>query len=396
MPLGNYYLDILNKVKKNLLDISEEISVARTRVNRYREEIIEMKKQLRDKRAIKGTAFAAATAEIAAKSKEILWNNILIAAEKNQEYNHENFLSGLKRAVEDDRTIVIKFDEKNFNITSIDIDLNLTAGTLEEWANAVKEARDTLREYRGGRYIKDADVASRIWKEKIYGVDREGKSVSRRKKNKKTGKEVTIDVTEKFEGKYWFTMGLRFINMKSPAPWWELLDKGNISLGSDWGGQPYPQSESTNFVLASIGGIKYIFNNTFEERKWEIEYSLKSSISIYEKWLEEAEEFLEELEKLNMQSELEEFVANYIQGIAAKPPEQITRKFTVALDKVARRLNKLEKIQVVNISRLTTLVDQLSKGVLGSGRFRLGHDVRVRVIQIHKQMEDEIRRLRIE
>lgn len=396
MPLKDYYITRLKKLAGNLQEIQEEITESRSRLNTCIDFVRSYKKQLRDKKNFRAIAFARATEYISSTAREILWNNILEAAQINQEYNHENFLSGLKRAVEDDRTIVIKFDSETFRLTSIIIDLDLTAGTLEEWANAIKSARDTLREFRGGRYIKKANIASKIWAEKIYRVDREGKSVPRTKIDKKTGEETTIDVTEKFKGKYWLTMGFRFISTKSPAPWWKLLDQGNIPLGSDWGGQPYPQSSATNFVSKAAVGIKTAFLGNFSaEYLWQ-ESFVKSQITYYEGRVREIEEYLKELEKLNIQSELEEFVANYIQGIAVKPPEQITQKFTVALDKVARRLNKLEKIQVVNISRLTTLVDQLSKGVLGSGRFRLGHDVRVRVIQIHKQMEDEIRRLRIE
>jgi len=393
MALTDEYIARLKELKKDLTKIEGEISATEDRIRGLVRSLKYWKKLMNDPDSYyRADAFNFAIGIISGYAKDLLWRSIKNGAEETREYNDPRFLDGLKLAVEDDRTITIEYNQSDFTIKNVLIDLNLTAGTLEEWAGAISGAREMLRNARGGRYIKDTNVASKVWAEKIYKAGREGGTVYRRRRVKEEDdpnvSSVDIDVTAKYKDRYWETIALRFHKTKSPAPWWQLLDQGNVALKG--AGTPYPVNGATNFVSNTIESIKInfdtiMYNNIVGRRKsaeWNWEYDAKR--------VEEVKAYLKELNLLKDNKGLEEYVKGFIKGEPPPPPEQVTQPFDKVLERVAERLTELHKLEKADIPGLTKLIKNMVNGQFPAGKVRLGRDVRIRVKRIQNMIEAEL------
>lgn len=162
----------------------------------------------------------------------VLKRNAKKAAESSSEYSREPFPSLLEKACEDENIFKYKVNHQGWSTTiTVNIDLDESAGTLEDWGRAVVAARTA----NSWNKQKDPIKASAFWKHAIF--NKSGVVGKRGKLLKQAGNwRTTIDARLGF--------------VEKPAPFWKLLDNGNfIGIpGSDRGGLAYPKNAATHFV----------------------------------------------------------------------------------------------------------------------------------------------------
>lgn len=237
--------DILTTISNNAKDLSSQIGKWQEVINAYYKQIDDLKVFLNSSDLLV-TAWAEALEACLQEAKWILVNEVNIALESVEEYNHPIFISDLLEACVNPETLSLGYADGQY---IVNVDLNKTAGYIEQYARAVSATREILNDRKvKGPKSAPGDLASRMWFEKVYGPDRSGKSVPRRKGNPKTRLYEWIDVTENYVGKYFETMELRksFFISGQKAPWWYLLDHGNSGLKS-----VFPRSPSTGYAAPS-------------------------------------------------------------------------------------------------------------------------------------------------
>lgn len=168
-----------------------------------------------------------------------LKDEIFKAGEVSTEYGQSILLNPLMKAAEKD---------ENFNYTvvrhgwdsrlNVNVDMDRTAGTIEQWALGIKKTRELL-----GLENKEPIKASDAWRTKIW-----------------PGHSAT-------NSPYITTMEHRFQEAGALAPYWELLDKGLVPMSSDYGGTAYPPVKATNFTEKTEKEIKKLFKDSLLKRK---------------------------------------------------------------------------------------------------------------------------------
>jgi len=227
--------DVSNLISNWNLNLSNiEMFISNMQTNFSKEEV---------KRNIFVKAFNLTIQDLGKQIRPMMAQVIRYAAIQTREFNYPPYLSTLERAVAAHWNDCIAMTFKNNGIHTLAIDMS-PFGDISEWGFAVQDTRDT---YGWGKIPEPRRSA--IWKEKIYGVDREGVRITKKKANKK-GKTTTRDITEKYMGAYGFTVIDRLSRIRqNTAPFIDLIRFGNVSLGaSDRGGEPYPSFPGFDFV----------------------------------------------------------------------------------------------------------------------------------------------------
>jgi len=195
-------------------------------------------------------------------ANRILLISLMKAVMTNPEFNTILFLRGLVKAIKNPNTIILSRngDEGIF----VRINLNETAGSIEDYKNAIDKIRldimNSNYENQGpGKAwnVTSPELASRLWETMYYGPAREGRPATRRKYNFITKTYEKRDVRTEVVAKYWATMQKRLQVAGKPAPYWEIIDKGMIGMGGS--GRAYPIPKATNFVAKAVGKIKTSF-----------------------------------------------------------------------------------------------------------------------------------------
>jgi hypothetical protein len=205
------------------------------------------------------------------KPAGILNEEAMKAIEDTEEYDLPIFKNGLSEAIYDPETIKIE-RKRGFNL-GVRITLSKTAGDLGDWARAVSETRSALGVDVPGDAPGYSEFASKVWKKKIYGVDREGGGEA----DPTSGRNTVA----KYAGLYFKTINLRIGFSKAKAAWWGLLDKGNaIGLASDLDpkGTAYPKNAPTHFVQKARTKITILALNIFEKYVLELQEKIQRSI----------------------------------------------------------------------------------------------------------------------
>jgi hypothetical protein len=191
--------------------------------------------------------------------------------------------------INQDSLIYIKMDE-SFIEPIVALDLSVLGG-VELWEAVVKEVRkenawgktrgfpitDHATETYPNESTEYNDLASRMWAEKIYGVDREGKQIKKViKKKSKKGKisEVVTDTTEKYIGKYISTVMERLAFLpRDKAPYWYIIEHGNAGgvPGFEDIGTAYPTVPPSRISDRIETNIKAIFKSVFANRLERVE-----------------------------------------------------------------------------------------------------------------------------
>lgn len=216
------------------------------------------------------TAFIEAYNQTIDQAHNTLTSIAKAAAESLEEYNLPIFTEPLKIATQTRGCIVISANTENS--ISIIIDMDATAGNIEDYASAVRRVRASKANTMGWRI--DKNRASWYWRNFIYGQAREGFTI---KKKRVKGQLGRTPIRRK-EGKqlYTETISERLAAMGTLAPYWSLIDKGNASVSSlDEGGTPYPANGSTNFTTTAALKIRTVFVEAYRKSQQDISNELE-------------------------------------------------------------------------------------------------------------------------
>ena len=280
--------------------------------------------------------FQAALEKTIKRAPEILWDQIKNAATKNIEFNHEVFLKRLQ-IVKNDPNLINIVQLKNGHIKVI-FNFDQVAGSLADYGRAISKVRRQLNEE-----VSPKDMRDWFWKEKFYAPAREGSSVLRRRavkgsnrglgrgryRARKTSgdpKYEKYNVTGEQIRKYWDTISKRLDATGKIAPFWQILDQGNMSIpGTERGtGTGYPVNHKTDFTGMSKILIEAYYDTQVNNFTKEAAKTAGINVEQAKKQIAEMQEasiaFYEVLERLHTAS-LDEAV--YITSMLADRQDEI-------------------------------------------------------------------------
>jgi len=181
----------------------------------------------------------------------ILRQEVEIALKSSEEYSKTHFSRPLLAAIKNNDIIQYTVTS-DLNRVVVYIDMYTAAGELDDYISAVEEARNLV-----GYSHNDPQAASDFWK-LIY--DSANHIASGWKP--KTSNQINVS------GLYAKTMALRIANMETPAPFWYLLNYGNVNVPMGGvGGTPYPVNAPTNFLDKATNRIESLFNSEYKQEK---------------------------------------------------------------------------------------------------------------------------------
>ena len=295
-------------------------------------------------------ALLIAISNIMDQARMILSSEALEAINQTQEFDYPPLKTGLLSAIDNENTYEYSLSTRGEDTTSVvKINLDKTAGRLQDYASAVKKARTTLLSGRPKwrKFFAGPAMASHFWKEKIYRPSREGVG------------------EEKYADRYPDTIALRVGFFRSPAPWWSLLEYGNApgKMSSDRGGTPYPSFGPTGFVKKAEGRINRLIRGEFNSAKIELQTKVQKIIDkLYNKKIK----MLEYASSLSSSLQTDTFQAKVI------ATENLLKGKMVGYD--------------YNPIKLKILAGRIATGELTQGRYRIGGGARISIKLLARQV----------
>jgi hypothetical protein len=299
-------IDVFAQLDRSATELLALISKMEVRIKRQNESIASYTKYMNSS-DVRTAAFGAVLANdsIDAEARQFLITAATDALQRVPEFNHPIYSVDLLNACSDNRSITISLAENKVVVT---INLNETAGNIEEYAAAVAAARKVLDANKaesnkfGGKNITSGKLASKMWFEKIYSVDRLGKSnVPRKRYNRSTKEYEIINVADKYQGKYLETMALRksYYMSGHPAPWWYLLEHGNTKVAAfkERGGTAKPSNAGQYFVRTAKTNIENFLYGKIQIETSEIRQSCERKIAKRQTFITTLQEKLDVLQK---------------------------------------------------------------------------------------------------
>src|SRR3972149_687672 len=202
------------------------------------------------------TAFADAVNEVLPEVQKLLLKLATEAAVDTEEFADKLFTSRLEKAINVDDIYTFRANGQG-QVTTVKIDLASSAGNLEDYFNAVELLREEM-----GWGDSDPRNASLFWRaldDLAHGVTISSPIL--RKKIKR--------------GMWKETVRLRIGHYSELAPFWELIDKGNIGIGHGRGGKPHPYYGPSHFLESATVQAKVLFTAEYEKRKANLKAALE-------------------------------------------------------------------------------------------------------------------------
>lgn len=319
-------------------------------------------------------ALRYAANDVVEDGKEIFIENTRAALQVATEYDYPLFRDALFNLVKDSRLIsVTKLSEGG---GKVNINMTTVAGTLDEYLEGVKFARKVLREESKSSGMPP-EAASKVWAEKIYGVDREDRKITRLYKVKGKKRRVRKDITERYRGKYKKTIELRLSTLAGLAPFWPLIEWGNMGFTEEGGGTPYPQFEGTHFVERTRVQLQNLFDRQF---------------SIYVEQL--YYKYIDQMDRIQRLRKQISDQIGYINDLLYNPgPDTPTSKGRISRSAIAITLldeylqeqrGIREDLQIIRESKA------LQRLLTGDPTRSYVGETRVRLIELRQELEDRI------
>ena len=257
------------------------------------------------------------------QAKNVLQGSILQAVRENYEFDWPEYKAGLFKAATDNETYTIRaLGGTGWNTRYlVSIDMDDSAGRLNRWAAGVRAYRaelETKVPRKGSKKSRQSAVgASRAW--------------------------AKIFQSRGSNDKFRTTITKRLGYSGAVAPFWQLLDKGDIPMASDRGGYPTPQKTATNFVSQAEEALEGYIRNIIQSFR----NNYESLMGEYRKFLNEAQASLSNIESLIEKTSIEK----------------------IKLDRVEQELSR--ENQIVDRNKLEVAVQKIKDGLLTSGRVEL-------------------------
>lgn len=334
-------LDYTNQLEDSIDVTKEFVRKLRGGVTRLDNGIAkaqEQVKELKNERTYASQVKEGLRAGAIKLAKDTLFDATVNAIKKRQEFDLPIYRNSIFDAIENSNTYLYKSTGAGFSSKlSVDINLDKTAGRLEMWATAVKRTRKQLgvkipsKKSRKLKRQLSADRASRAW--------------------------AGIYNTRGANDTYLSTIEMRMSNAAKKGAWWQLLDKGAVSMPSDRGGYATPNNKPLNFVHGAETQVTETLTNAFaheKEKYLEIMGGFNNALG-------EAKDASNELAVLVQEISLDSKVI----GTLNRKAERIFR---------ANYITKLEKaVQLVTEGLIKTKKLQLAvKGSYRGKRFSVG------------------------
>lgn len=324
--------DIDNTISsmKSNLEVVKYLEIRLVELNQIKKDLLQSTKDY--------NPYEAALNNVKDDALSILWKEAEKALVNSEEFDLPIFRNRLERAIFNPKTLSLSVVGTRLEVF---VNLDQTAGTLSDYANAVIATRELIRnrgkkEKNRGQYMRNPQAASQIWKEKIYGAGREGKNIAPLTPNRKNRTAI-------YKQQYIWTINTRVAHFQSLAPFWRILNNGTVPLASNWGGTEYPNTKPTDFVGRTIQEIRRQFT----------EY-----VKLVKDYLAE----------INQNVKYIDSAISYIQSISKQILESPERKFV--LEQIQRILGG--KFSEANQSRLNQLLEGLISGTITQEKFSLG------------------------
>ena len=378
--MPEYDLNEIGAILDNFAGDVEKVRKAADKLAELRiyvfDKIKEIKREL-EKLKRKYEKVAGEKVEVAPKDKKygdiyleassILWGEILVAVKTNEEYDHAFFLDRLKIVVQN--ADLIKIVMVN-DYPTVEIRMNEIAGSLEDYANGVKKAREEF-----GVKARHAKT-DWFWEEKYYGQARDGKPLPETREKHKKSLE---DRRQRLINRYGETMNFRMDSVGKLAPFWELLDQGSIPMSSDRGGEPYPKGERTNFVDNARKKIQKLIKNAGGLRENEEEEEVPDSARLQENILNTENMLKDYEEQLRRISDILDEATEI--EIDTEVYEEVSSRVYKNIDRIDR--NKLEifltSLKTGDFSKSRVTADfRIDLTKRGAKRYRIGVTTAIR------------------
>ena len=267
-----------------LENLGKNLELLQERVN----DVEALRKKIKESDAINQAAFVLALDDVLSGQKQSIATKILIqfameACEKTGEYDYGLFKHKLTVAILNNCNNIFKV---NKNDNSIKIDL-LPLGQADQWiaaANAVR-LRFQIGESRKARKpIGDQPAAYQFWMEKIYKPAREGQPVIDKKikqshlspEMQRMGRLLKPKVSADQKAKYDKVIKARLAEFAfDKAPFWQLINYGNQTIGTGGKSMPYPLFGPTGFVDDAEAILTSLFRESIAIYRPKVEEALR-------------------------------------------------------------------------------------------------------------------------
>ena len=200
-------------------------------------------------REVAGAAFEDVRTNFEDIAHEILWQHAERAILDTVEYNIPIFKEPLRRAIMTKGCILLY--QVGTDSIATRIDLDITAGNIEIYADAVSKVRES---YKTKYSTKNIKVASKYW-ERIYSTA--FGSVLEGSNEDSTSQAISSQI-------YHRTIEDRLALVGGLAPYWSIIDEGSYYIGElDRGGDAYPRFAQTNFVHSAEMSISSLMTKEY-------------------------------------------------------------------------------------------------------------------------------------
>ncbi len=198
------------------------------------------------------------------EAKGILVQNASAAAGRTHIYSESMFVDHLAKSLMQEGIISASYNEVEGATVSIKDGLYELCGTLEDYASAVKAGRQLISNTLKG------EEATFVWFNFLYRPAVEGITLYYITSGGK--REERKAYTEDMVGLYWAIMFARLQDMVYKAPYWNIIEDGNIGSGenpfklsTDKGGSPAPTQGPQRFVKSSEAKISALINSAVKK-----------------------------------------------------------------------------------------------------------------------------------
>jgi len=356
----------LGESRKNIEDYTAILDDLRIEQNNIDDILYYLRSNL-DK--IDQQVFDTVSEEVIDRGKRVFLENAREAVIATREYDYPPFRERLFSVVEDSGLISIKKIDSGGRVN---IHMNTVAGNLDDYIEGVKFARKQLNVGR-----TPPETASKIWAEKIYGVDREGKKVTKKYKGryKKHGKG-TKDITERYKGKYKKTIELRLSKLSSIAPFWPIIEYGT-EMFPDEGGYAYPRFEATGFVEKTRIQLQNLFDGLYT-RKYQDELHY---------YTERINDLSKRRKDLDSQiRNINQIIEDMLSSVSSRHSREVNR-FQVAVDLVSDYVYNVRGIKKeIEQHYIELAASRIESGDLT--RTSLGQGESIRIVELERQFRE--------
>ena len=347
--------------------------------------------------------------DTAVECKQELIGRAKEAATNSEQYKFPEYLEQLEIALSLDGIIDAGLTYNGYQNYTIEVELRsgmeLLAGNIDDLENSIRAGRQLIANTQTGR------PATATWMHKLFKPAIRGESISNLAwvatsgRYFETKEETHAAYTQRMIGLYHDIMRARLDGMGKKAPFWILLEDGNLSLTlkTDKGGTARPRMSPQRFLARAERKIRAILENGMKSVDNNLN-SMADVIRYHERaitYYEDALKYIQEL-IVSLPSE-QEYGRGRYSGLEEE--RYIENQIGVVKTKVSQVIHRDEmsaKVTARANLRLAILANRLAAGeVSETERVYLGYrpgksDLKLRMKRIVQQQKQNLQKTQID